>query len=119
MNETKIDDSIDFRYESDVEEAFNKFIRKWCIPSLVPHLIDDDDNDGQFMRDKISALTKQRRELVEKLDWDSIKEIISDHTNRAYRDFSEDYFEHGTMRNVGVVSDNIIEEIKVLLTEGE
>lgn len=52
---------------------------------------------------------------MREINWDEIKEIISDHTNRAYKDFNEEYFEQGTMRSVGVVSDNIIEEIQELL----
>lgn len=50
-----IDFSIDVRYETDVIEAFNKFIKKWC-GSNYPHLIDTDEQDGQFMRDKIQEL---------------------------------------------------------------
>lgn len=58
VNEQDIDWSIDVRYEEDVIEAFNKFIKKWC-GSHYPHLIDTDEQDGQFMRDKIQALIEQ------------------------------------------------------------
>ena len=50
--DTKIDFSIDVRYEQDIIKAFNKFIEKWCGGNY-PHLIDSDENDGQFMREKI------------------------------------------------------------------
>lgn len=47
-----IDHSIDVRNEPDAVEAFNKFIKKWC-PEYSAHLVDSDDNDGEFMRQKI------------------------------------------------------------------
>lgn len=73
--ETGIDDSIDIRYEGDLETAFNKFIKKWC-GKWYPHLIDSDENDGQFIRDKIYELQRARekafnlaiREVLEYLD---------------------------------------------------
>ena len=52
---TKIDFDIDVRYEADVIKAFNKFIQKWC-GSNAPHLLDSDEQDGQFMREKIEDL---------------------------------------------------------------
>lgn len=56
-----IDWSIDVAGETDVIEAFNKFIKKWCGDNY-PHLIDTDEQDGQFMRDKIQALLDQIEE---------------------------------------------------------
>ena len=47
-----IDHSIDVRYEPDVIKAFDKFIEKWC-GSNAAHLLDSDEQDGQFMREKI------------------------------------------------------------------
>lgn len=47
-----INHDIDVRYEDDLLKAFDKFIEKWCGVSY-PHLIDSDENDGEFMRDKI------------------------------------------------------------------
>ena len=55
MKDREIDHSIDVRYENDVIKAFNKFIEKWCGP-YYGHLIDSDENDGQFMREKIQEL---------------------------------------------------------------
>lgn len=52
----KIDWDIDVRYEPDVIMAFNKFIKKWCRPHYS-HLIDTDEQDGQFMREKIKSLS--------------------------------------------------------------
>lgn len=57
--------------------------------------------------------TKEEQKVNELLD--EMKEVISDHTNRAYKDFNDEYWEHGSMRDVGVVSDNILEVIKPLL----
>ena len=66
-----IDHSIDVRNEPDVIKAFNKFIKKWC-GSNYSHLIDTDEQDGQFMRDKLTqarldAATEARREVIEEI----------------------------------------------------
>lgn len=53
----KIDWDIDVRYESDVIEAFNKFIRKWCGSNFA-HLSDSDEQDGEFMREKIREINQ-------------------------------------------------------------
>jgi len=44
---------------SDID-AFNLFIKKWCPHAA--HLLDSDDNDGQYMRDRITALTATKEE---------------------------------------------------------
>ena len=55
-----INHNIDVRYEKNLEKAFDKFIEKWC-GSWYHHLIDTDENDGQFIRDKIqNHIDKQR-----------------------------------------------------------
>lgn len=41
---------------SDIE-AFNLFIRKWCPHAT--HLLDTDDNDGQYIRDRLAQLKNQ------------------------------------------------------------
>lgn len=56
-----IDHSIDVRYEEDVIEAFNKFIKKWCGSSYA-HLIDSDEQDGEFMREKIESELQRAKE---------------------------------------------------------
>lgn len=67
MSETEsINHDIDVRYETDVIEAFNKFIEKWC-PRYYAHLIDDDENDGEFIREKIVAAS-QRQVIEARLD---------------------------------------------------
>jgi hypothetical protein len=48
---------IDVRYENDVLKAFDKFIEKWCGKNSA-HLLDNDEQDGEFMRDKIRELIK-------------------------------------------------------------
>ena len=58
---TKVDHSIDVRYEEDVIKAFDKFIEKWC-GVYSGHLSDDDENDGEFMREKIEALVTNHLE---------------------------------------------------------
>lgn len=52
-----IDHNIDVRYAPDLETAFNRFIEKWC-GEYYSHLIDSDDNDGQFIRDRIAEMKK-------------------------------------------------------------
>lgn len=59
--EKEVDHSIDVRYEPDVIVAFNKFIKKWCGGNYA-HLIDDDEQDGQFMREKILELLPIKEE---------------------------------------------------------
>jgi len=44
------------------EEEVNLFIKRWCKPECVPHLLDSDDNDGQYLR---SLLTRATAEAVE------------------------------------------------------
>jgi hypothetical protein len=61
---SEIDHSIDVRYEADPIEAFNKFIKKYC-PDHYPHLIDDDENDGEFMREKIRATLNPSEKEIE------------------------------------------------------
>lgn len=59
----EIDHTIDVRYEDDLVKAFDKFIEKWC-GEWYPHLIDTDENDGQFMREKIDKARKEERQKV-------------------------------------------------------
>ena len=59
-----VDHSIDVRYETDIVEALDKFIKKWC-GIHYSHLIDNDENDGQFMRDKIDDLLQKLSSLKE------------------------------------------------------
>jgi len=55
----QVDHSIDIRYEEDLLVAFNKFIKKWC-GKYAEHLLDDDENDGQYIRNKISKGEKYK-----------------------------------------------------------
>lgn len=69
VEKNDIDFSIDVRYEEDVIKAFNKFIKKWC-GKYYSHLIDSDEQDGQFMREKIEdaisqAVAQAREEVIE------------------------------------------------------
>lgn len=73
QEEENIDWNIDVRYEKDLETAFNKFIEKWC-KSNFPHLIDNDENDGEFIRMKIRKLQRKaksasqtKQELIEEI----------------------------------------------------
>jgi hypothetical protein len=53
--EREVNFDIDIRYEKNLLKAFNKFIEKWCGSNFA-HLIDNDENDGEFMRQKIKRL---------------------------------------------------------------
>jgi hypothetical protein len=57
---------IDVRYEEDVLKAFDKFITKWCGNNSA-HLLDSDEQDGQFMRDKIEKLLTPTQSFDNKL----------------------------------------------------
>lgn len=56
----QINHNIDVRYAPDLMTAFNRFIEKWCGDNY-PHLIDSDDNDGQFIRHRIAQLKAQTK----------------------------------------------------------
>lgn len=63
---------ISLRYATDPIEAFNLFVRQYVPLSRQAHLLDSDENAGQFVRDVIeNALFELRAEnavLREKLD---------------------------------------------------
>lgn len=63
--ENEIDHSIDIRYEIDPIAAFDKFIKKWC-GEWVSHLTDNDENDGEFMREKIRTLQENSKQINHK-----------------------------------------------------
>jgi len=66
--EDKINWDIDVRYEEDILKAFDKFIEKWCGNNSA-HLLDSDEQDGEFMRDKIrDILAKQYQPNKEPID---------------------------------------------------
>jgi uncharacterized protein YllA (UPF0747 family) len=64
----KINHNIDVRYEDDIIKAFNKFIEKWC-GSHFPHLIDTDENDGEYMREKIRELSQSNDHIKKVLNY--------------------------------------------------
>ena len=47
----------------DWEKEFNRFIVKWC-GIHVPHLLDDDDNEGEVFRQFTSSLLKEKEDKV-------------------------------------------------------
>ena len=59
-----------------IEEDFNEFIKKWC-GSSYPHLIDNDENDGELFRQKLrDMIDKQKVKEVAK-KWKSGLDYIS------------------------------------------
>lgn len=46
---------IALRYADDPIEAFNLFIQRWVPANWHGHLLDTDENDGQFVRDHITS----------------------------------------------------------------
>jgi len=61
----KIDWNIDIKSEKNILKAFDKFIEKWCGQSSA-HLLDNDEQDGEFMRDKIRKLLVKQHQSIEK-----------------------------------------------------
>lgn len=53
--ERGVEEMLALRYADDPVEAFNLFIRAWVSPSWHAHLLDDDGNDGEFVRGHIRA----------------------------------------------------------------
>lgn len=66
-----------------------------------------------------AKLAQATRKAEKNINWDLVKNVMSDHVDRAFRDFNPEYFEYGEMRVVGVVIDRAIEEIKEALTQGK
>lgn len=75
------------RYAHDPVEAFNLFIEQWVAPCWHAHLLDDDDNAGQYVRDlidsqsaaldrlccrieELEAENAALRERVDELEWE-------------------------------------------------
>ena len=44
--------------DDKIVDKFNEFIKNWCGDSY-PHLIDSDDNDGEFFRNELKELQSQ------------------------------------------------------------
>lgn len=53
--ERGVEEMLALRYADDPIEAFNLFIKAWVSPEWHAHLLDDDENDGEFVRDHIRA----------------------------------------------------------------
>lgn len=74
--------------------------------------------------EKNPRIADARREVIADLfsnqDFlNNLKWIIQDHMNRAFKDFNEDYFIPGEMRDVGVVADRTVEAFLATLREEE
>jgi hypothetical protein len=48
--------------EMCIIDEFNAFIKKWC--QSAPHLLDNDENDGELFREKLRAITAERDEWI-------------------------------------------------------
>ena len=78
---------LEFRKETDVIKKFNLFLKLHCKDDY-PHLIDSDDNAGEFMRQAIHSSNKRARidELeriesrhnVNQYDCSILKMVVSD-----------------------------------------
>lgn len=49
--------------EEELERFVNAFIEKWCEPN-VAHLLDNDENDGEFLRQNLAAWHTQQVEAA-------------------------------------------------------
>lgn len=114
MKDTQIDHTIDVRYEPDLEEAFNKFIKKWC-GKWYSHLIDTDENDGQFIRDKIQALHQKHQAEMRAL---SKKAKKADKVLQQYKNIPPS---SGSFKWIEVINsfDELLDEIDSLTPDQE
>lgn len=53
--ERGVEDYLALRYATDPVEAFNLFIKAWVPEHFHAHLLDTDENDGEFVRGHIRA----------------------------------------------------------------
>jgi hypothetical protein len=51
----ELEDYLTLRHTQDPIEAFNLFIKRWVHPSWWPHLMDNDDNEAEYVRRVISG----------------------------------------------------------------
>lgn len=59
--ERGVGEYLALRYADDPVEAFNLFIKAWVSESRHGHLLDDDENDGEFVRGHIRAAMAAQR----------------------------------------------------------
>lgn len=51
------------------EQTIDEFIKEWCKPEYVPHLLDSDENAGQRLRDLLAiAEDKARQSVLDELE---------------------------------------------------
>lgn len=53
LRERGVEEYLALRYADDPIEAFNLFIKAWVPEKYHAHLLDDDENDGEFVRGHI------------------------------------------------------------------
>lgn len=55
LRERGVEEYLALRYADDPIEAFNLFIKAWVPERYHEHLLDNDENDGQFVRNHINS----------------------------------------------------------------
>lgn len=60
--ERSVEEYLKLRYADDPVEAFNLFIKTWVHPRWHAHLLDDDENDAEFVRNHIRDAIEQAEE---------------------------------------------------------
>lgn len=61
-SERGTEEYLALRYADDPIEAFNLFIKAWVPPRWHGHLLDDDENDAEFVRDHIRAVAERKEQ---------------------------------------------------------
>jgi len=96
-----IDHSIDVRYEPDLIEMVNKFIKKWC-GKYYGHLIDDDENDGQFLREAIENAIQSAHQAGKAEEREKIADYLRKKYQKEIGDWMWEFLE--TTRNLNYLN---------------
>lgn len=103
---------LDQPTQNDWEVRFNdRFLNNWGTLLDIKHFIRKELADA---RREVIADLFSNQDFLNNLKW-----TIQDHMNRAFKDFNEDYFIPGEMRDVGAVADRTVEAVLATLREEE
>ena len=107
--------------QNDWEKRFEQFVFENKYTTVVdPALLKEYDVKAFIRKELADARREVIADLFSNQDFlNNLKWTIQDHMNRAFKDFNEDYFIPGEMRDVGVVADRTVEAVLATLREEE